>query len=86
MIDTAQPWMGSTVRQSPATTLAAHEQQIQKRAYLYARLGLPKKTAEQKLTAALAWEFERVGKPAVAKKVSGLVSAAYKLAGPGKKV
>ncbi len=78
-------WIGTTVRSTAKNTLATHEDEIDKRAFLLAELGVPKKEAEARLKANLAWEFERLGKAKVTKRVSALVTAAYRRAGLGKK-
>lgn len=79
-------WIGSTARTSLDNTRAVREDEIDKRAFLLARLGYPKKHAEERLRANLAWEYERVGKPRLQKRVGAIVSAAYKRAGvSGKK-
>ena len=78
-------WIGTTVRSNPGNTVSTHEDEIDKRAFLLAKLGVPRKEAEARLKAKLAWEFERVGKAKVTKRVAALVTAAYKRAGLGKK-
>ena len=61
-------------------TRSTREDEIYARAHLLARLGVPKKEAERRIKAKLAWEYERLGKPIISKRVSSVVSAAYKRA------
>ena len=78
-------WIGTTTRSSAANTKATREDEISHRAFLMARLGFPKKVTEQRLSQNLAWEYERVGRATVDKRVGALVGAAYKRAGIGRK-
>lgn len=81
MSDLPFSWMGSTVNQRDTATKETRESEISRRAEMMANLGVPKKTAEKRLKAYLAWEYERLGTPGIAKRVAALVSAAYKRAG-----
>ena len=78
-------WIGTTTRNTPASTRATREDEVSHRAFLFARLGYPKKLAESRLRSYLAWEYERIGKPVIDKRVGPLVTAAYKRAGVGAK-
>ncbi len=78
-------WIGTVTRTSAEQTRATREDEIDHRAFLLAKLGYPKKVAEQRLKANLAWEYERLGKAKTAKRVVALVGAAYKRAGVVKK-
>jgi hypothetical protein len=78
-------WIGSTVREDAAKARTVSETELEGRAFTMANLGWPKKHAEQRLRKNLAWEYERVGKPAADKRVPALVTAAFKRAGRAKK-
>lgn len=74
-------WIGTTMRSTPASTRATREDEVSHRAFLFARLGYPKKLAESRLRSYLTWEYECVGKPVIDKRIGALVTAAYKRAG-----
>lgn len=74
-------WIGTTMRSTKAVTRATHEDEVSQRAFLFARLGYPKKLAESRLRSYLTWEYESIGKPAISKRIGALVTAAYKRAG-----
>jgi len=74
-------WLQTTQRTSRDNTIASHERDMASRAFLLARLGVPKKRTEKMLKARLEWEYERVGKPAIMKQVSAVVNDAYRRAG-----
>jgi len=79
--DAEYEWIGTTTRSTPDATRATREDEISQRAALLARLGYPKKHAEARLKANLAWEYERLGSASVGKRVGALVTASYKRAG-----
>ena len=78
-------WIGTTTRSTKKGTQATREDEVDKRAFLMARLGYPKKFTEARLKAYLHWEYENLGKARVQKRVGSLVSAAYKRAGRSSK-
>jgi hypothetical protein len=78
-------WIGTCVRSTKKGTRKTHEDEIDQRAFLMARLGYSKKFTEHRLKAYLNWEYEGLGKASTHKRVGTLVNAAYKRAGIGKR-
>ncbi|MBI5509144.1 MAG: hypothetical protein HY903_10360 [Deltaproteobacteria bacterium] len=65
---------------TPATA-RTRDEEIRRRAAILAHLGYPQAKAEARLKANLQWEYERLGKAAVLKRVATLVGEEYARAG-----
>lgn len=77
-------WMEAPrVRRTTERTAETRDDEIKRRATLFARLGVPKAEAQKRLISYLTWEYERVGKPAAIKRLPALVTEAYSRAGVG---
>jgi hypothetical protein len=74
-------WMKTTVRARQGATLSTRAGELEHRARLLARLGFPKKRAEERLRQNLTWEYERLGSASVDKKLAGIVNEAYEREG-----
>ncbi len=72
-------WM--SVKPRNGNPSAAREDEVLARATLLAKLGYSKKRIEARVKQNLAWEYERVGTPVVAKRVGALVTEACRRAG-----
>jgi hypothetical protein len=68
-------------------TSGTRDDEVRRRATIFASLGYPQAQAEARLRANWLWEHERIGKPAVLKRLAALVAEAYTRAGiaPAKK-
>jgi hypothetical protein len=75
-------WMESPrTPQRPSRTAQTRDDEIIRRATMYAYLGVARGTAERRLQAYATWECERLGKPTVVERIPALVAAAYERAG-----
>ncbi len=68
-------------------TAETRDDEVRRRATMFAALGYPQAKAEARLRANWLWEHERLGKPVVLKRLAALVAEAYARAGiaPAKK-
>jgi hypothetical protein len=74
-------WMDAKPRDGAVNTTATREDEILARATLLARLGYTKKRIEARVKQNLAWEYEQVGAPIVAKRVAALITEGCRRAG-----
>ena len=78
-------WMQTPqFRRRPKATQETRDSEIQRRAAIMANMGFPRAKAEKRLKAYAKWEYERVGKPSIMKRIPGIVTQAYQRAGQGK--
>lgn len=70
-----------STRHSREATALSCDREIRRRAAMLAHLGFQQPRAEARLKAYVAWEYERVGKPLVAKRIEKLVAEEYVRAG-----
>jgi len=64
-----------------ATTQRTRDDDIRRRAALFAHLGVKSDVAEAKLKARVAWEYENLGRPTILKRLPTLVAEEYHRAG-----
>lgn len=79
-------WMETPRLSRRATaTSDTRDDEIRRRAFIFATLGYTQKQAEARLRQNALWEHERIGKPTILKRLSSLVAESYQRAGAGKK-
>jgi hypothetical protein len=69
----------------PGAAGETRDNEVRRRAALLASLGFSKARAEARLRQNFVWEHERLGKPAILKRLAALVAEAYQQAGVTKK-
>ena len=74
-------WMTSPPTRCKGTAADVREDEVRRRAMLFAKLGYPRAHAEARLKANFDWEHDRFGTAAVLKRIPALVLETYQRAG-----
>ena len=79
-------WMETPrVARRPSATSETRDNEVRRRAFIFATLGFTRAQAETRLRQNAIWEHERMGKPAILKRISALVAESFQRAGVAKK-
>ncbi len=78
-------WMETPrVARRPSAASDTRDDEVRRRAFLFATLGFSQAEAEARLRQNFLWEHERIGKPAVLERIAALVAESYQRAGAAK--